>query len=81
MEYSSANGYRYYSASSNGQQADGGTHIVQNVTDGNNQVKGNVNMIIKLDSDVITRKVYPKSKLMQAKEIDIAQMGGAIPVV
>lgn len=81
LKYSSANGYRYYSASSNGQQADGGTHIVQNVTDGNNQVKGNVNMIIKLDSDVITRKVYPKSKLMQAKEIDIAQMGGAIPVV
>lgn len=81
LKYSSANGYRYYSASSNGQQADGGTHIVQNVTDGSNQVKGNVNMIIKLDSDVITRKVYPKSKLMQAKEIDIAQMGGAIPVV
>lgn len=81
LKYSSANGYRYYSASSNGQQADGGAHIVQNVTDGSNQVKGNVNMIIKLDSDVITRKVYPKSKLMQAKEIDIAQMGGAIPVV
>ncbi len=81
LKYSSANGYRYYSASSNGQQADGGTHIAQNVTDGSNQVKGNVNMIIKLDSDVITRKVYPKSKLMQAKEIDIAQMGGAIPVV
>ena len=81
LKYSSANGYRYYSASSNGQQADGGTHIVQNVTDGSNQVKGNVNMIIKLDSDVITRKVYPKSKLMQAKEIDIAQTGGAIPVV
>lgn len=81
LKYSSANGYRYYSASSNGQQADGGAHIVQNVTDGSNQVKGNVNMIIKLDSDMITRKVYPKSKLMQAKEIDIAQMGGAIPVV
>ena len=81
LKYSSANGYRYYSASSNGQQADGGTHIVQNVTDGSNQVKGNVNMIIKLDSDVITRKVYPKSKLMQSKEINIAQMGGAIPVV
>lgn len=81
LKYSSANGYRYYSASSNGQQADGGTHIVQNVTDGSNQVKGNVNMIIKLDSDVITRKVYPKSKIMQSKEINIAQMGGAIPVV
>ena len=38
-------------------------------------------MTIQLDSDVIARKTYPKSKIMQAKEIDIAQMGGAIPIV
>lgn len=81
LRYSSANGYRWYSANSSGKQADGGTQIVKNVTDSENQVKGNVNMTIQLDSDVIARKTYPKSKIMRAKEIDIAQMGGAIPIV
>ena len=81
LRYSSANGYRWYSPNSSGKQADGGTQIVKNVTDSENQVKGNVNMTIQLDSDVIARKTYPKSKIMRAKEIDIAQMGGAIPIV
>ena len=81
LRYSSANGYRWYSANSSGKQADGGTQIVKNVTDRENQVKGNVNMTIQLDSDVIARKTYPKSKVMQSKEINIAQMGGAIPIV
>lgn len=81
LRYSSANGYRWYSANSSGKQADGGTQIVKNVTDSENQVKGNVNMTIQLDSDVIARKTYPKSKVMQSKEINIAQMGGAIPIV
>lgn len=81
LRYSSANGYRWYSANSSGKQADGGTQIVKNAIDRDNQVKGNVNMTIQLDSDVIARKTYPKSKIMQAKEIDIAQMGGAIPIV
>ncbi len=81
LRYSSANGYRWYSANSSGKQADGGTQIVKNVTDRENQVKGNVNMTIQLDSDVIARKTYPKSKIMQSKEINIAQMGGAIPIV
>ncbi len=81
LRYSSANGYRWYSANSSGKQADGGTQIVKNVTDSENQVKGNVNMTIQLDSDVIARKTYPKSKILRAKEIDIAQMGGAIPIV
>lgn len=81
LRYSSANGYRWYSANSSGKQADGGTQIVKNVTDRENQVKGSVNMTIQLDSDVIARKTYPKSKIMQSKEINIAQMGGAIPIV
>lgn len=81
LRYSSANGYRWYSANSSGKQADGGTQIVKNAIDRDNQVKGNVNMTIQLDSDVIARKTYPKSKILRAKEIDIAQMGGAIPVV
>lgn len=81
LRYSSANGYRWYSPNSSGKQADGGTQIVKNVTDRENQVKGNVNMTIQLDSDVIARKTYPKSKILRAKEIDIAQMGGAIPIV
>lgn len=81
LRYSSANGYRWYSANSSGKQADGGTQIVKNAIDRDNQVKGNVNMTIQLDSDVIARKTYPKSKIMRAKEIDIAQMGGAIPIV
>ena len=81
LRYSSANGYRWYSPNSSGKQADGGTQIVKNVTDRENQVKGNVNMTIQLDSDVIARKTYPKSKIMQSKEINIAQMGGAIPIV
>lgn len=81
LRYSSANGYRWYSPNSSGKQADGGTQIVKNVTDSENQVKGNVNMTIQLDSDVIARKTYPKSKVMQSKEINIAQMGGAIPIV
>lgn len=81
LRYSSANGYRWYSPNSSGKQADGGTQIVKNVTDSENQVKGNVNMTIQLDSDVIARKTYPKSKIMQSKEINIAQMGGAIPIV
>lgn len=81
LRYSSANGYRWYSPNSSGKQADGGTQIVKNVTDRENQVKGNVNMTIQLDSDVIARKTYPKSKVMQSKEINIAQMGGAIPIV
>uniref|UniRef100_UPI003F570CE7 aggregation-promoting factor C-terminal-like domain-containing protein n=1 Tax=Lactobacillus acidophilus TaxID=1579 RepID=UPI003F570CE7 len=81
LKYSSANGYRWYSSNSSGKPADGGTQIVKNVTDRDNQVKGNVNMTIQLDSDVIAHKTYPKSKILQAKEIDIAQMGGAIPIV
>lgn len=81
LRYSSANGYRWYSANSSGKQADGGTQIVKNAIDKDNQVKGNVNMTIQLDSDVIARKTYPKSKIMQSKEINIAQMGGAIPIV
>ena len=81
LRYSSANGYRWYSPNSSGKQADGGTQIVKNVTGRENQVKGNVNMTIQLDSDVIARKTYPKSKILRAKEIDIAQMGGAIPIV
>ena len=81
LKYSSANGYRWYSSNSSGKPADGGTQIVKNVTDRDNQVKGNVNMTIQLDSDVIARKTYPKSKIIQSKEINIAQMGGAIPIV
>lgn len=81
LRYSSANGYRWYSPNSSGKQADGGTQIVKNVTDRENQVKGSVNMTIQLDSDVIARKTYPKSKIMQSKEINIAQMGGAVPIV
>lgn len=81
LKYSSANGYRWYSSNSSGKPADGGTQIVKNVADRDNQVKGNVNMTIQLDSDVIARKTYPKSKIIQSKEINIAQMGGAIPIV
>lgn len=79
LRKSTANGYRYF-AMNGDQQADGGTHTLRKVDETRNTTKGDVKINIKLDSSTIARKTYPKSKLMKAREIDIAEMGGAIPV-
>ena len=80
LKYSAANGYKIYSLGGNDHEADGGANMARKATENSLGVSGNVEVNIRLDSGKIARAVYPKTKILQAREINIAQIGGAIPV-
>lgn len=80
LKYSAANGYKTYSLGGNNHEADGGANMARKATENSLGVSGNVEVNIRLDSGKIARAVYPKTKILQSREINIAQIGGAIPV-
>ena len=72
VKYSSANGY--------GMPQDSRTRTVINQVGSNqsNSVDGDVYIDVHADSAKLARVIYPKVKILQGKDLDIAGAGGAI---
>lgn len=72
VKYSQANGY--------GMPQDSRTRTVINQVGSNqsNSVDGDVYIDVHADSAKLARVIYPKVKILQGKDLDIAGAGGAI---